>query len=61
MLMCIAFTFFRLNILTGFLPFEYPLGVKPLCAQDIQTRSQKILLGGSFEGNVALFLLQPFS
>ena len=27
----------------------------------LQARSQKILLGGSFEGNVALFLLQPFS
>ena len=25
----------------------------------IQARSQKILLGGSFEGNVDLFLLQP--
>ena len=26
-----------------------------------QARSQKILLGGSFEGNVDLFLLQRFS
>ena len=27
----------------------------------LQARSQKILLEGSFEGNVDLFLLQPFS
>ena len=35
---------------------NYYLGVP-----HIQARSQKILLGGSFEGNVDLFLLQPFS